>query len=71
MYMKYENRTKPPPSPEILLPGPMNNQPSHEMKCKSMITIYYIPSVVKDLKNCSISSIFFVGSIIAIATAAA
>ena len=69
--MKYENRTKPPPPPEILLPGPMNNQPSHEMKCKSMRIIHYIPSVVKDLKNCFISSIFFVGSTIAIATPAA
>ena len=68
--MKYENQTKPPPPPEILLPGPMNNQPSHEMKCKSMIIIYYIPSVVKDLKNFHLFK-FFVGSTIAIATAAA
>ena len=29
----------------------MYNQPSHEMKCESMPIIFYITSVVKDLKN--------------------
>ena len=29
----------------------MKNQPSHEMKCARMPIIFFITSVVKDLKN--------------------
>ena len=31
----------------LTLPGPLYNQPSHEMKCE----IFYIPSVAEDLKS--------------------
>ena len=33
----------------LTLPGPMYNQPSHEMKCESMLIIFYIPPVVSSL----------------------
>ena len=32
----------------LTLPVPMYNQPSHEMKCKSMPIIFNIPLVAKD-----------------------
>ena len=44
---KYQNMER----PKTTLPGPMHNQPSHEMKCESMPIIFFITSVVKDLKN--------------------
>ena len=33
----------------LTLTGPMYNQPSHEMKCESMLIIFYIPPVVSSL----------------------
>ena len=51
-YMKYENPNKTSTSPwNLTLPGPLYNQPSHEMKSESMLIIFCIPSIVKDLKN--------------------
>ena len=35
----------------LTLPGPLYNQPSHEMKCESMLIIVYISAGVKDLKK--------------------
>ena len=35
----------------LTLPGPTYNQPSHEIKCESMLITFYIALVVKDLKN--------------------
>ena len=35
----------------LTLAGPLYKRPSHEMRCESLLIIFYIPSVVKDFFN--------------------